>query len=71
MNLRNVDLIMFDKIRQDSYLHSFFEENFLKKRNYSSYQLIKNENDENFFLKKFSLDTNRQKKRLNHLGKLS
>lgn len=68
LNLKNIDLIMFDKIKEDSNLLFLFDVNFFKTKNFFSYQLVSN-NDT--IIKKFLSDTNRQMKRLDSRGKFS
>ena len=70
-NLEGIDLIMLDKINENSHLCVLFDKHYLKKQNYNSYQLIKEVDNSQLISKKFISDTNRQSKRLNLIGKLS
>lgn len=71
LNLKDIDLLIFDKINQGSHFYFLFDNYKLDKKGYKSYQLVGDNIQNDLIPKKFYLDTNRQIKRLNLLGKLS
>ena len=70
-SLKNIDLIMFDKINESSHFCFLFDKSVLRKKNYKSHQLIKKNDAYDLISKKFLSDTSRQSKRLNLLGKIT
>jgi len=71
LNIKGIDLVIFDKVREGSNLHILFDNLTLNQRNYNSYQLIKENGDNNLIPKKFLSDTKRQIKKLNLIGTIS
>ncbi len=71
LNLEDIDLIICDKIKETSHFHLLFDNIQFNKKEYNSYELIKNNNQNDLVPKKFISDTNRQIRRLQFIGKLS
>ena len=71
LNLKDVDLLIFDKINRESHFYFLFDNYKFNRKDYSSYHILRNNNQDDLIPKKFNSDTNRQIKRLNLLGKLS
>ncbi|MBD1134945.1 GNAT family N-acetyltransferase [Pelagibacterales bacterium SAG-MED47] len=70
-NIEGIDLVIFDKVKESSNLHILFDNLTLNQRNYNSYQLKKENGNNNLIPKKFLSDTNRQIKKLNLRGTIS
>ncbi len=70
-NLKDIDLLIFDKINRESHFYFLFDNHKFHRKVYSSYHILKSNNQDDLIPKKFNSDTNRQIKRLNLLGKLS